>query len=100
MDRECLEAWRRDPRPENLRPLLERYGAFVYSSAYRRTGNADDAAAITQAAFLVLARRARKLRTKTVLAAWLFQVTALAYRKLKRQRQRTGWWRWLVRKPK
>src|SRR5882724_1338148 len=81
-DRECLEAWRRGPGAENLRPLVERYGAFVYSSAYRRTGNADHAGEVTRAVFLVLARRARKLRKKTVLAGWLFHVTALAYRKL------------------
>jgi len=80
-DRECLEAWRRDPGAENLRPLVERYGALVYSSAYRRTGNADHAGEATRAAFLVLARRAGKLRKKTVLAGWLFHVTAVACRK-------------------
>lgn len=97
-DRECLEAWRRSPGAENLRPLVERYGAFVYSSAFRRTGSADDAAEATRAVFLVLARRARKLRKKTVLAGWLFHVTAVACRKLKRGR--TRWWRWSRGKPR
>src|SRR5437899_11110044 len=85
-DRECLEAWRRDPSAENLRPLVERYGALVYSSAYRRTGSADYAGEATRAVFLVLARRARKLRKNTVLAGWLFHVTAVACRKLSRKR--------------
>ena len=93
-DRECLEAWRRQPGIESLRPLVGRYGAFVYSSAYRRTGNADLAAEATRAVFLVLARRARRLRKKTVLAGWLFHVTAIACRKLlaraRREQRRAG----------
>jgi DNA-directed RNA polymerase specialized sigma24 family protein len=93
-DRECLEAWRRDPDAESLRPLVERYLAFVYSSAWRRTGNADHAAEVTRAVFLVLARRARKLSRKTVLAGWLFQVTRIASRKMKPR------WAWLRYKPR
>src|SRR5712664_469966 len=98
-DRECLEAWRRDQGAENLRPLVKRYGALVYSSAYRRTGSADHAGEVTRAVFLVLARRARKLRKKTVLAGWLFHVTALACRKLERRRQRTARRGWFGRRP-
>src|SRR5262245_16496128 len=79
-DRECLEAWRRDPNAENLRPLVDRYLTFIYSSAYRRTGSVDDATEITRAVFLVLARRARKLPRKTVLAGWLFRLTGIACR--------------------
>src|SRR5260221_13576664 len=82
-DRECLEAWRRRPGAESLRPVVERYLAFVYSSAFRRTGNATQASEATRAVFLVLARRARKLGKKTVLAGWLFEVTAGAGGKLR-----------------
>src|SRR5258706_482131 len=90
-DRECLEAWRRQPGAETLRPVVERYLEFVYSSAYRRIGNAAQAAEVTLAVFLVLARRARKLRKKTVLAGWLYEVTAVACRKL--MPKRSGRWR-------
>src|SRR3954462_13588335 len=79
-DRDILEGWRRDRRAESLRPLLERYGGFVYSSAYRRTVDAEAASEVTRAVFLVLARRAHRLR-KIVLAGWLFQVTAVACRR-------------------
>src|SRR2546422_11512076 len=99
-DRACLEAWQRDSGAENLRPLIERYGALVYSSAYRRTGSADHAGEVTRAVFLVLARRARKLRKKTVLAGGLFHVTALACRKLERRRQRTARRGWVGGKPR
>ena len=76
--------------------MVGRYLAFVYSSALRRTGDAGHAAEVTRAVFLVLARRAKKLRKKTVLAGWLFRITALACRKLKRER----WWRWSARAPR
>ncbi len=94
-DRESLVAWRRRRSAENLRPLVERYAALVYSSALRRTGSADQAKEVTRAVFLVLARRARRLRQKTVLAGWLFQITALTCRKLGCKPRRLGLWRWL-----
>ena len=97
-DPECLEAWRRRPGAESLRAVIERYAAFVYSSACRRTGSADHAGEVTRAVFLVLARRARRLRKKTVLASWLFHVTAVACRKLVGRPKRGGWWRWLGRR--
>src|SRR5205807_3385887 len=81
-DQQCLIAWRRYPGVESLRPVVERYLAFVYSAASRRIGNAAQAAEVTRAVFLVLARRARKLRKKVVVAAWLYDVTAVACRKL------------------
>jgi len=97
-DRECLEAWRRQPGAESLRPVVERYLAFVYSSAYRRTGNPAQAAEVAHAVFLVLARRARKLRKKTVLAGWLFEITAVACRKLTGRPKGASRWRWFARR--
>ncbi|HXJ56047.1 MAG TPA: CotH kinase family protein [Verrucomicrobiae bacterium] len=99
-DQECLAAWRRHPQAEVLGPLIERYTAFVYSSAYRRTGRAEDADAVTRAVFLVLARRARKLPKRTALAGWLFHVTAITCRKRAGKPRRTSRWRWLRRRPK
>jgi RNA polymerase sigma factor (sigma-70 family) len=97
-DRECLEAFSRRPGAETLRPVVERYLAFVYSSALRRAGDAAQAAEVTRAVFLVLAHRAGKLRKKTVLANWLFQITGLVFRKIKPRRTRL--WRWFSRKPR
>lgn len=84
-DRECLEAFRRERAPARLQPLVERYLPFVYSSSLRRTGDPSAAAEATRAVFLVLSRRARKIRKKTVLAEWLFQVTRVACRKIRRK---------------
>jgi RNA polymerase sigma factor (sigma-70 family) len=80
--------------------LVERYLGFVHSSALRRTGDAAQAADVTRAVFLVLARRARRLRKKTVLAGWLFHVTAVACRKLKRIGRLRRLWQWISRKPR
>ena len=99
-DRECLEAWRRRPGAERLRALVERYAAFVHSSACRRTGRTDHARQVTQAVFLVLARRARRLPKKTVLAGWLFHITAVTCRKLVGRSMGAGWWRRFGRRPK
>jgi len=96
-DWEYLGALPRRLGSEHLQPLVERYLALVYSSALRRTGDSAQAADVTRAVFLVLARRARKLRKKTVLAGWLFRITALACRKLGVKRPRRSWF---SRKPR
>jgi uncharacterized protein (TIGR03435 family) len=46
---------------------------LVYSVALRQTGNPAQAEEITQAVFLILARKAARLRPDTVLAAWLHE---------------------------
>jgi RNA polymerase sigma factor (sigma-70 family) len=99
-DRECLESWARHRDAAGLQRLVERYLGFVYSSALRRTGDPAQAAEVTRAVFLVLARRARRLRTNTILAGWLFQVTAVACRKLKRMGRLARLWQWISHKPR
>jgi len=101
-DRECLESWARHRDADSLQPLVERYLVFVHSSALRRTGDAAQAAEVTRAVFLVLARRARRLRKNTVLAGWLFHVTAVACRKLTRKRlgRLRRLWQWISRQPR
>ncbi|MBK8001538.1 MAG: CotH kinase family protein, partial [Verrucomicrobia bacterium] len=91
-DAEILRAFRRRRDVVLLRPVIERHLALVYSSALRRTGSVDAAVEISRAVFLVLARRARRLPSKTVLAEWLFQLVHVAVRK----RQRMGWWKFAV----
>src|SRR6188474_2040377 len=99
-DRECLESWARHGDPDSLQALVERYLGFVHSSALRRTGDAAQATEVTRAVFLVLARRARRLRKNTVLAGWLFHVTAVACRKLKRMGRLRRLWQLIGRKPR
>jgi len=69
--------------------LVRRYTPLVYSSARRRvgTGAADD---VTQAVFIVLARKAGPLcrRNLPSLAGWLFRATRLAASETLRQQAR------------
>jgi DNA-directed RNA polymerase specialized sigma24 family protein len=84
-----------------LQTLVERYLGFVHSSALRRMRDATQAAEVTRAVFLVLARRASRLSKNTVLAGWLFHVTAVACRKLSRKRvgQLGRFCQWISRNP-
>ena len=57
--------------------LVSRHIDLVYSAALRRVGNHHQAQEITQAVFVILARKARSLRPATILPGWLFQTTRL-----------------------
>lgn len=96
-DRECLTALRRRD-PSALRLVVRRYLNFVYSAAFRRTNDPARAAEITRAVFLVLARRARRLQKTTVLAGWLFHVTAVACRRAGVKSRRS--WLGFLRRPR
>ena len=57
--------------------LVARYVNLVYSAALRSAGNEHAAQEITQAVFIVLARKADKLSRHTVLSGWLYQTARL-----------------------
>ena len=57
--------------------LVARHLNLVHSAAWRYTGNDQQAEEITQADFLILARKAGKLSADTVLAGWLYQTARL-----------------------
>jgi len=57
--------------------LVERHVNLVYSVAVRETGDGSQAGEITQAVFIILARKVSQLRHRRALAGWLFQTTRL-----------------------
>ncbi len=72
--------------------LFERHVHLVYSAALRQTRNPSYAEEITQAVFILLARKGKSLSAKTVLSGWLYQAArlttaSLIKREIRRQRR-------------
>ena len=57
--------------------LVARHVNLVYSVALRQTGKPHQAEEITQAVFVILAKKASQLRSAKALSSWLFQTTRL-----------------------
>jgi RNA polymerase sigma factor (sigma-70 family) len=55
--------------------IVHRHINLVYSVALRFTGNGEDAQDVTQAVFVILAKKATSISPKTVLAGWLYETT-------------------------
>jgi RNA polymerase sigma factor (sigma-70 family) len=73
---------------EGLAALIHRHVDLVYAVALRRTGDPGMADDVTQAVFIVLARKARLLRSHPTVAGWLIVVTRHVARAAVRARAR------------
>src|SRR5687768_18562930 len=77
---------------EAFTALVKRHTSLVYGTACRKLGDASAAEEITQAVFVVLARKAAFLCHRGNLSGWLHQTTLLECRQrirtdLRRQRR-------------
>lgn len=88
-DMELVREYAAHNSEEAFATLVSRHVNLVYSVALRRLGDVHLAEEVTQAAFIILARKAGSLGPKTILSAWLCRTAQfLAARALRTQRRR------------
>jgi RNA polymerase sigma factor (sigma-70 family) len=83
-DARLLEQFARNGSEEAFGALVQRHIALVHSVALRHTANAQHAQDITQAVFVILARKAGTLGRRTVLPGWLYHTARLTAANLQR----------------
>jgi len=76
-DNALLRKYADDNSEEAFAALVTRHIHKVYSVALRHTGNSDSAEEITQAVFVILARKSRHLGRRVILSGWLYQTARL-----------------------
>ena len=77
-DAELLRRYAEDRSEEAFSELVRRNIGLVYCAALRQCGDAHRAEDVAQAVFTDLARKARSLASRTVLAGWLHTSTRYA----------------------
>jgi RNA polymerase sigma factor (sigma-70 family) len=87
-DDRLLEQYSRHGSDEAFAALVRRHIALVHSVALRHTASAQHAEDITQAVFVILARKAGALGRKTVLPGWLYHTARLTAANLQRAEAR------------
>jgi RNA polymerase sigma factor (sigma-70 family) len=76
-DMQLLREYAAGNSEEAFATLVSRHVNLVYSAALRYAGNSHQAEEITQAVFVILAKKAGRLNSATVLSGWLYQTARL-----------------------
>lgn len=87
-DGELLQSFLQDQTEAAFAELMQRHSAMVFAVARRLLGSATDAEDVSQATFLLLARKAGTLRRERSLAGWLYGVARRLSADLRKQQKR------------
>jgi len=90
-DWELLQAYARERSEPAFEALVSRYLDLVHSAALRQVRDPQLAQEVSQAVFIVLARKAGRVSRHTSLAGWLFRTTRFVAARAVRTEQRRRW---------
>jgi DNA-directed RNA polymerase specialized sigma24 family protein len=79
-DLELLREYAEHQSEPAFATLVSRHINLVYSAAMRQVGDAHLAEEITQATFILLARKSASLGSKIILPGWLYRTACYAAR--------------------
>ena len=74
-DHEFLQDYVQNGSQAAFAGLVERHVGLVYSAARRLVRDTHLAEDVTQEVFMLLARKARRMGSDTILSAWLYRAT-------------------------
>jgi RNA polymerase sigma factor (sigma-70 family) len=87
-DHELIREYVRSGSQEAFAELVRRHAGWVHCAAVRRVRDGSLAEDVTQAVFIVLARKGGTIREHTAMTAWLFGVLRLAAARAMRTERR------------
>jgi RNA polymerase sigma factor (sigma-70 family) len=87
-DARLLEEFARNQSEDAFAELVRRHIGLVHSVAFRHTANPEQAQDITQAVFIILARKAGSIGPKVVLPGWLYHTARLTAANFQRAEMR------------
>jgi RNA polymerase sigma factor (sigma-70 family) len=87
-DHQLTRQFVEDRSEEAFRVIVSRYVNLVYSTGLRMVGDSHLADDVTQAVFIVFARKADSLKKKTVFASWFYRTTRFVAADLLRSENR------------
>jgi RNA polymerase sigma factor (sigma-70 family) len=87
-DLRLLRRYAQDGCAASFEAVVRKHIGWVYSASARQVGDPDLAQDVTQAVFILLARRAATLSDQTVLTGWLFNTLRFTAREARRKEAR------------